>query len=228
MDIRLEDPLNTDYGHMNHRLGMKRHTGPNRTNTMSFDSSESCTAWRKIFCGNFRGIFPTFPERSAWVLRNSSSTQVPPNSNIFFMLGLYYQRRGFCIHGVRKTYCLACGGRSICSHGIRKTYCTDCGGGSICKHGKRRIRCVDCAGKPITCHHGKPKSTCYECSLKCSHLKPLRKCHICTKLYACKHDKLMFHCRECRLESTDLTCNHSVPDPNCNICWFIDTFGGNP
>jgi hypothetical protein len=148
-----------------------------------------------------------------------------PQVNFFLMTGFYHQRRRFCVHGSRMTFCPKCGGGSICKHGIRKTYCLECGGGSMCKHMKRRSRCVDCAGKPLACHHGKPKSTCYECSLKCKHLRPLRKCPTCIELFTCKHDRLMFHCRECRLESTELTCEHVIPDPNCHICWFIGTFG---
>ena len=66
-----------------------------------------------------------------------------------------------CIHGIRKTRCIECGGASMCTtharegHVRRKDECFSCWlgkgkpsvGFSFCIHGERRHRCQLCPGK---------------------------------------------------------------------------------
>ena len=56
-------------------------------------------------------------------------------------------RHAKCVHGVRKSRCLECGGSEMCLvHRCRKARCIPCGGAEICPHLKRKYRCPDCRG----------------------------------------------------------------------------------
>jgi group I intron endonuclease len=54
-----------------------------------------------------------------------------------------------CIHNIRRTTCIHCGGGSMCMHNKQKRQCKDCVGSAICEHNKRRIDCKICS--PVIC-----------------------------------------------------------------------------
>ena len=62
-----------------------------------------------------------------------------------------------CKHGIRKEYCLDCGGSSLCEHKIKKSYCHKCGGSSLCIHCKyirADPRYVESLDKKVKCCSG--------------------------------------------------------------------------
>jgi hypothetical protein len=71
-------------------------------------------------------------------------------------------KKGFCIHGARRSECRHCGGPAICEHGRRRRQCTSCCGSGICQHNKRRSRCKVCNGDGV-CEHYKLKARCKIC-----------------------------------------------------------------
>jgi hypothetical protein len=68
-----------------------------------------------------------------------------------------------CIHNIRRSVCIECGGGSMCIHNKRRAQCIDCGGGSVCIHNKQRQTCIPCGGVKV-CLHNKQRSNCVECS----------------------------------------------------------------
>jgi len=139
-----------------------------------------------------------------------------------------------CEHGIRKYYCIECGGNGICEHGKRKSQCIDCKGGSVCEHLRQKSICRDCNGSQF-CIHEKLKRRCHECngssfclhekrkdnciiccpSTFCIHKKRKNRCLICGGSQICIHEKLKEKCFEC---GGSIYCIHKKRKTRCKKC----------